>query len=94
MRPNAGVDYNLTLCLLQSRLQHTYHGQPYGRVDLNQFDFIPRQGLWIWPLSTSSKQKVQRRGSLSSLYEEFGIYSMKKIAGRSNMFLTRETTAS
>jgi hypothetical protein len=23
------------------------------------------QGLWIWPLSTSSKQKVQRRGSLS-----------------------------
>jgi hypothetical protein len=32
----AGVDYNLTLCPLQSRLlQHIYHGQPYARVDLN-----------------------------------------------------------
>ncbi len=34
MGPNAGVDYNLTLCPLQSRLQHIYHGQP-ARVDLN-----------------------------------------------------------
>jgi hypothetical protein len=33
----AGVDYNLTLCPLQSRLQHIYHGQPYARVY-----FIPR----------------------------------------------------
>jgi hypothetical protein len=33
MRPYAGVDYNLTLCPLQSRLQHVYHGQPYARVD-------------------------------------------------------------
>ncbi len=31
----AGVDYNLTLCPLQSRLQHIYNGQPYARVDLN-----------------------------------------------------------
>jgi hypothetical protein len=30
---------NLTLCPLQSRLQHIYHGQPYARVD-----FIPRSG--------------------------------------------------
>ncbi len=34
--PYAGVDYNLTLCRLQSRLQHMYHGQPNARVD-----FIP-----------------------------------------------------
>jgi hypothetical protein len=26
--------YTLTLCPLQSRLQHIYHGQPYDRVDL------------------------------------------------------------
>jgi hypothetical protein len=33
--PYAGIDYNLTLCPLQSRLQHIYHWQPYARVDLN-----------------------------------------------------------
>jgi hypothetical protein len=32
--PYAGVDYNLTIYLLQSRLQHIYHRQPYARVDL------------------------------------------------------------
>ncbi len=37
--PYAGVDYNLTLCPLQSRLQHIYHGQPCARVD-----FIPQSG--------------------------------------------------
>ncbi len=39
----AGVDYNLTLCPLQSRLQHIYHVQPYARVDLKPYtkvDFI------------------------------------------------------
>jgi hypothetical protein len=35
--PYAGVDYNLTLWPVQSRLQHIYHGQPYARVD-----FIPK----------------------------------------------------
>ncbi len=29
MGPYAEVDYNVTLCPLQSRLQHIYHGQPY-----------------------------------------------------------------
>ncbi len=29
----AGVDYNLTLCPPQSRLQHIYDGQPYAGVD-------------------------------------------------------------
>jgi hypothetical protein len=33
MGPYAKVDYNLTLCPLQSRLQHIYHWQPYARVD-------------------------------------------------------------
>jgi hypothetical protein len=42
MGPYAGVDYNLTLCRLQSRLQHIYHGQLYARVDLNRVDFIPQ----------------------------------------------------
>ena len=37
--PYAGVDYNLTLCPLQSRLQHIYHGQPYARVG-----FFPQLG--------------------------------------------------
>ncbi len=35
MGPYAGVDYNLTLRPLQSRLQHIYQGKPYARVDLN-----------------------------------------------------------
>ncbi len=39
MGPNGAVDYNLTLCLLQSRLQHIYHWQPYARVN-----FIPKSG--------------------------------------------------
>jgi hypothetical protein len=60
MGPFAGVDYNLTSCPLQSRLQHIYHGQPYARVDLNPMPeltsicqsrlYPPSQGLWIWPL--------------------------------------------
>ncbi len=50
---HAGVDYNLTLCPLQSRLQRIYHGQPYARVDLNpvlESTLSPSQGLWILPL--------------------------------------------
>ncbi len=35
MGPNAGVDYNPTLCPLQIRFQHIFHGQPYVIVDLN-----------------------------------------------------------
>jgi hypothetical protein len=37
MGPYAGIDYSLTFCPLQSRLQQIYHGQPYARVD-----FIPQ----------------------------------------------------
>ncbi len=54
MGPYAGVDYNLTLCPLQSRLEHIYQGQPYARVDLNPMPesiYFPSQGLWILPLS-------------------------------------------
>jgi hypothetical protein len=53
MGPYAGVDYNLTLCPPQSRLQHIYHGQPYAKLDVNPMpeSFLsPSQGLWIWPL--------------------------------------------
>jgi hypothetical protein len=35
MGPYAGVDYELTLCPLKSRLHHIYHGQPLAKVDLN-----------------------------------------------------------
>ena len=45
-----GVVYNLTICLLQSRLKHIYHGQPYAKVDLNpmpELTLSPSQGLKI-----------------------------------------------
>jgi len=45
--PYAGVDYNLTLCPLQSRIQHIY---PMGNP-MPVSTFFPSQGLWIWPLS-------------------------------------------
>jgi hypothetical protein len=52
MGPYAGVDYNLTLCPLQSQLQRIYHGQPYARVYLNHIPestfLSPSHGLWIW----------------------------------------------
>ncbi len=34
MGPYAVVDYKLTLCRRQSRLQHIYHGQLYARSTL------------------------------------------------------------
>jgi hypothetical protein len=46
----ARVDYNLTLCPLQSRLQHIYHGQPYARVD-----FITQSGTLDLASGTSSE---------------------------------------
>jgi hypothetical protein len=48
MGPYAKVDFNLPLC----RLQHIYHGQPYGRVDRSPMpeSISPSQGLRIWPL--------------------------------------------
>jgi hypothetical protein len=42
------ISYNLTLCPLQSRLQHIYHGYSNARVDLNPMPrvyFIPSQTL-------------------------------------------------
>jgi hypothetical protein len=45
MGPCAEVDYNLTLCPLQSLPQHVYQWQPYARTDLNPYarvDFIPQ----------------------------------------------------
>jgi hypothetical protein len=48
MGPYAGVDYNLTLRRLYSRLQHIYHGQPYDRVDQDPYarvDFISQHAV-------------------------------------------------
>jgi hypothetical protein len=50
MGPYAGVDYNLTLCALQSRLLHIHHGQPYAGVD-----FIPRSGTLTFCLRYNFK---------------------------------------
>ncbi len=36
--------YNLTLCPLQSRLQHVYHGQLNAREPYARVDFIPKSG--------------------------------------------------
>jgi hypothetical protein len=44
-------ELTLTSPYVQSRRQHIYHGQPYGRVDLNHMlesTLSPSQGLWIW----------------------------------------------
>jgi hypothetical protein len=49
MEAYAGVDYKLTLCPLQSRLQHIYHGQPYARFDLN-----PMPESTLYPKSGTS----------------------------------------
>ncbi len=56
MGPYAWVDYNLTLCPLQSRLQHIYH----GRATLCQSRLYPpgrdfRFSLWI-PILASSRR--------------------------------------
>ncbi len=64
-----GVDYNFTLCPLQGRLQHTYHGQPYAKVDLNpmpESTLSPSQGLRIWPLLSSPENWAQHK-NLSSI---------------------------
>ncbi len=44
MGPYAGVDYNLTLCALQSRLQHIYQAT-HARVDLKGIDLPFRRGV-------------------------------------------------
>ncbi len=72
----AEVDLNLTLCLLQSRLQHIYHGQPYAIVDLNPMpestltlcQSPPSQGLWIWLLENSLILKYPIRESPNPLF--------------------------
>jgi hypothetical protein len=56
MGPYAGSNYNLTICALQSRLQHIYQSrpEPYAGVDL-----FPSQGLWVWPSVYTSPIYVQ-----------------------------------
>ncbi len=65
MGPYAGVDYNLTLRPLQSRLQHNYHGhffgQPYARVDLKpmpESTLSPSQGRWPQYSTVELRDKI------------------------------------
>ncbi len=79
MGPCAGVDYNLTLCLIQSRLQHIYHGQSYARVDLNPMSestFSPNQGLWIWPFSTEQDSRRISQSTSTSATGKLKIQQM------------------
>jgi hypothetical protein len=57
MGPYAGV---LTLCPLQSRLKHIYHGQPYAIDDLNLTLCQSRlyTPFWIWPQLMQNQFKV------------------------------------
>jgi hypothetical protein len=77
MGPCAGVD--LTLCLLQSRLQHIYHGQPCARVDLNPMSestLSPNQGLWIWPFSTEQDSRRISQSTSTSATGKLKIQQM------------------
>jgi hypothetical protein len=71
----AGVDYNLTLCPLQSRLQHNYHGQPYARTDL--INPMSESTLCLYPLVMDFGFGLGKRtGSLSGqLLPGLRIYS-------------------
>jgi hypothetical protein len=60
MGPNTGVDYILTLCPLQSRLQHIYHRQPYTTVDLNPMPESTLSPQWIWPVDYLGYKKNKR----------------------------------
>jgi hypothetical protein len=84
MGPYAGVVYTLTLCPLQSRLQHIHRGQPYARVD-----FIPQsRTLDLASEHLLKTEGTKKRGLESPLKGvwRFVIYSMNKIGGRSKMF--------
>ncbi len=64
-------DYNLTLCPLQSRLQHIYYGLPDARVDLNpmpESTFLnPQVGDFGFSLSSTGYLPVP--GSIEWLIE-------------------------
>ncbi len=63
MGPYAGVDYNPTLCSLQSRLQHIYHGQPNPWVDLNPMPVatLPNARVDLNPMPESTLTLCQSR---------------------------------
>ncbi len=58
MGPNATVDYNLTLCPLQSRLQNIYCtiGNPMPESTLS-----PSQELWIYVASDNKSLVVANK---------------------------------
>ncbi len=85
MGPYAGVDYkNLTLCPLQSRLQHIYHGQPYmpeSTVTLGQsrlypqgrdFEFSLSSTVWSGLPNTGNKWCASKVGGILSLVTFLG----------------------
>jgi hypothetical protein len=63
MGHNAAVDYNLTLCTLQSRLQHIYHWQPYATVN-----FIPQSGTF--DLASDNKSLVVANKILRTCFSQ------------------------
>ncbi len=72
--PYTGVDYNLTLCPLQSRLQHIFNGQPYARIDLNpshaRIDFTPPVKVFGFGLDTLSRLFVTVCAPWNAAYED------------------------
>jgi hypothetical protein len=65
--PYTGVDYYLTLCPLQSRLQNIYHGQPYAIVDLDpmpESTVSPQSGT----LDLASEFRIRIRVVFVTLY--------------------------
>ncbi len=59
--PYAVVDYNLTLCRRQSRLQHFCQGQPYAGVDLNPMPESTLSPIWPQQYLWTTLFKVQKR---------------------------------
>jgi hypothetical protein len=64
MGPYAGVDYNLTLCPLQSQLQHIYHGQwaTLCQSRTSEVDFIPQSGTLELAYGDITKMPILRGG--------------------------------
>jgi hypothetical protein len=54
MGPNAGVDYNLTLC----PLQHIYHRQPFAGVDFIPQSEAARICKRLWSPGIDSEESI------------------------------------
>jgi hypothetical protein len=79
MEPYAGIDYNFTLCRLQSLLQHMYHGLgnpiPESTLTLYQsrlYAKVMDLGFGLWLVMGDP-----RRGFSTNLYAEVLFYLEK-----------------